>query len=160
MSPPALMPRSIEIPVPERIASVLVHPDLEVSTADARNRLAREYSMEDWLTQQGFLAGFLMGIVQDDHELIAACLKDVIIERQRRQAVPGFDAVKSAALDAGAFGASLSGSGPSMFALCPTDSADRVATAMQQACAAAGHECQAWVSPLAAPGAHLTEDEA
>ena len=159
LSPPALSPRCIEVPVGSNIASVLVHPDLHVSTAEARSRLKKRYSMQEWLTQQGYLAAFLLGIVHNDHALIAESLKDVLIEPQRCDAVPGFAAVKAAALEAGAFGASLSGSGPSLFALCKVEAASEVAAAMQSAFVAAGHDCESWTSPLSAPGARLVDGE-
>ena len=159
LSPPALSPRCIEVPVGSDIASVLVHPDLHVSTAEARSRLAQRYTMQDWLTQQGYLAAFLLGVVHNDHALIAESLKDVVIEPQRCDAVPGFAAVKAAALRAGAFGASLSGSGPSLFALCKTELARDVAAAMQAAFVDAGHDCESWTSPLSAPGATLLDSE-
>ena len=159
LSPPALSPRCIEVPVSSDIVSVLVHPDLHVSTADARNRLAQRYSMEDWLTQQGYLAAFLLGLVHNDHALIAESLKDVLIEPQRSDAVPGFAAVKNAAMQAGALGGSLSGSGPSLFALCTVERASDVAAAMKAAFVDAGHDCESWTSALSAPGARLVDDE-
>ena len=96
-------------------------------------------------------------MASNDIELIRDSLHDVIIEPQRVSAVPCFDAVKSAALEAGALGSSLSGSGPSLFALCENESADKVALAMEQACREAGFDCQSWISPLSSPGAHVEE---
>jgi homoserine kinase len=87
--------------------------------------------------------------------LIRRCLKDVIIEPQRKAAVPCFDAVKKAALEANALGCSLSGSGPSIFALCIDADAPNAATAMEQACRGAGYECQSWISPMTTDGAYL-----
>ncbi len=84
-------------------------------------------------------------------------LKDVIIEPQRKSAVSCFDAVKDAAERGGAIGCSLSGSGPSMFALIESARASNLATSMEQACRALGIDCQSWVSPLDAPGAHLVD---
>ena len=157
LSPPAMLPRCIRLPGPSQIVSVLVHPDLFVSTAEARGVLATSYSMEQWLEQQGYLAAFVAGLFNGDADLIAASLKDVVIEPQRANAVPCFDAVKTAALEAGALGSSLSGSGPSMFALCREQDGQPVALAMEAACRAAGYDCQSWISSLAAPGAHITE---
>jgi homoserine kinase len=65
--------------------------------------------------------------------------------------------VKEAAEKAGALGVSLSGSGPSIFALCETDLAGNLATAMEQACRGMGIDCQTFVSRLDAPGAHLQD---
>ena len=155
LCPPALLPRMIRLPTPAGLSSVLLHPELLVNTAESRKKLARGYSMEQWLTQQGYLAGFMAGIATNDIELIRECLQDVIIEPQRISAVPCFQAVKDAALQAGALGSSLSGSGPSLFALCASGIAAKVAIAMEQACRGCGYECQSWVSSLAAEGAHM-----
>jgi homoserine kinase len=155
LCPPVLLPRMLRLDVPEGLSSVLLHPELLVNTADARKKLARGYSMEQWLTQQGYLAGFLTGVASSDFELIGDSLHDVIIEPQRKSAVPCFEAVKEAALRAGALGSSLSGSGPSLFALCENRLSAQVAIAMEQACRGYGYECQSWVSPMASPGAYV-----
>lgn len=157
LCPPALLPRMIRLATPEGLSSVLLHPELLVNTAEARKKLARGYSMEEWLAQQGYLAGFMAGIAMNDIELIRQCLKDIIIEPQRISAVPCFEAVRDAALRAGALGSSLSGSGPSLFALCESGIAAKVAIAMEQACRGCGYECQSWVSSLAAEGAHVED---
>ena len=158
LTPPALLPRAIRLDVPASISSVVLHPDLLVNTAEARKKLESGYSMGQWLAQQGYLAGFLAGLAADDHELIGECLKDVIIEPQRASAVPCFADVKAAALAAGALGSSLSGSGPSIFALCANGVAERVRVSMEQAARGCGYDCRTWISPMRAPGAHLEPD--
>ncbi len=155
LCPPALTPRAIVLETPDELSSVLLHPDLQVSTAESRKLLARSYSMEQWLAQQGYLAGFLAGLYRNDRELIRDCLKDVVIEPQRAALVPCFAAVKEAALAAGALGSSLSGSGPSIFALCENEGAGVIRREMEGACRDAGIECESWISPLSAPGARL-----
>lgn len=159
LCPPSLLPRMVSLPTHNGVSSVLLHPELLINTAEARKLLADSYTTKQWLTQQGYLAGFMAGMASSDLGLIRASLHDVIIEPQRSAAVPCFDALKSAALDAGALGASLSGSGPSLFALCETGIADSVAAAMEQACRAAGFDCQSYVSALGSPGAHLEDAE-
>jgi homoserine kinase len=143
------------MPVPNGVSAVLLHPDLQINTAQARRGLAKGYSMQDWLAQQGLLAGFIVACTQDDTELLGKTLKDVVVEPQRKGAVPCFDAVKEAAMKAGAFGCSLSGSGPSMFALCRSSDARNIASMMEQACRMQGIACQSWVSSMAAPGAGI-----
>ena len=93
--------------------------------------------------------------MSNDIDMIAKTLKDVVIEPQRSATVPCFDAVKEAAMHAGALGCSLSGSGPSMFALCEERYASNLAMVMEQGCRAQGIECESWVSPMTAPGAYL-----
>jgi homoserine kinase len=109
--------------------------------------------MQDWLEQQGLLAGFIVACAENDPDLLGKTLKDVIVEPQRKGAVPCFDAVKEAAMKSGAFGCSLSGSGPSMFALCRSSDARNIASKMEQACRLQGIACQSWVSSMMAPGA-------
>ena len=86
-------------------------------------------------------------------------LLDLVIEPQRAAAVPCFASVREAALDAGAMAGSLSGSGPSIFALCRTPQAQNLATVMEQACRGEGIDCQSWVSRMDAPGAALESAE-
>ena len=158
LCPAVLFPKTISLPVPEGVTAVLVHPDLQVNTAHARRGLAKNYSMEAWLSQQGYLAGFVAACASSDIELIRQTLKDVVIEPQRAKSVPCFDEVKDAALRTGALGCSLSGSGPSIFAFAEDRDASNIAIAMEQACRGTGIECQSWVSPMTAPGAYVESD--
>lgn len=155
--PKLLLPKAYSLPTPEGVSSVLVHPELQLNTAHQRQLLARTYSLELWREQQSYLAGFIAGCEQNDTDLIRRCLKDVIIEPQRTAAVPCFDAVKEAALAANALGCSLSGSGPSIFALCLDADAPAAAQAMEIACRGMGYECQSWISPMTAPGARVED---
>ena len=155
LCPTVLLPEVVRLPVPAGVSAVLLHPELQINTAHARRGLARGYSMQQWLEQQGYLAGFIAGCMAGDVGLIGRTLRDVVIEPQRAAAVPCFDAVKEAAMRAGALGCSLSGSGPSIFALCEERRALNLASAMEQACRALGIECQSWVSSLDAAGARL-----
>jgi homoserine kinase len=155
LCPTVLLPEVVRLPVPRGVCAVLVHPELQVNTAHARRGLARGYSMQQWLQQQGYLAGFIAACMSGDVGLIGRTLRDVVIEPQRAAAVPCFEAVKAAAMRAGALGCSLSGSGPSIFALCEERSARNLASTMEQACRTLGIDCQSWVSPMDAAGARL-----
>lgn len=155
LCPQVLLPEAIRLPVPEGVSAVLLHPELQVNTADARRALAKSYSMKQWLEQQGLLAGFIAACAANDIDLISKTLRDVIIEPQRSAAVPCFDTVTEAAMRYGALGYSLSGSGPSLFALCKDSDARNIASAMEHACRAEGIACQSWVSPMTAPGAYI-----
>lgn len=155
--PKVLLPQAYCLPTPEGISSVLVHPEMLVDTAEQRRILSRTYTLEQWREQQSYLAGFIAGCEQNDPELIRRCLKDVIIEPQRKAAVPCFDAVKEAALKSNALGCSISGSGPGIFALCVDAEAQNAATEMERACRMMGYECQSWISPMSNDGAHLVD---
>jgi len=157
LCPEALLPQTVRIPPPEGVSAVLLHPELQVNTAQARRGLGRGVTLKDWVTQQGFLAGFIAACHAGNIELIGRTLKDVVIEPQRAGNVSCFAAVKAAAEQAGALGVSLSGSGPSIFALCRESHAVNLATAMEQACRAEGIDCQSWVSAMDAPGARIQD---
>ncbi len=155
LCPQILLPQIIRLPVPAGVSAVLLHPDLQINTAQARRKLAKSYPMQKWIDQQGLLAGFIAACAASDIDLIRKTLRDVVIEPQRADAVPCFEQVTQAADRSGALGFSLSGSGPSIFALCRESDAPNIATAMEQACRGQGIGCQTWVSPMTAGGAHI-----
>lgn len=155
LCPQVLLPDVIRLPVPSGVSAVLLHPELQVNTAEARRGLAKSYSIKQWLEQQGLLAGFIAACTANDIDLIGKTVRDLVIEPQRSAAVPCFGAVKEAAMRSGSLGCSLSGSGPSLFALCKDGDSRNIASAMEQACRAEGIACQSWVSPMTAPGAHI-----
>ena len=155
LCPELLLPDFVRLPVPDGVSAVLLHPDLQVNTAQARRRLAKSYPMALWLEQQGRLAGFIAACAASDIDLIRKTLRDVVIEPQRAEAVPCFAAVTEAAERSGALGYSLSGSGPSIFALCAENDARNIASAMEHACRSQGIACQSWVSPMNASGARI-----
>jgi homoserine kinase len=128
-----------------------------VDTRDSRAVLSPTVPLADHVRQSAHLAGFVAGCFADDLELLKACLEDVIIEPQRAALIPGFARVKSAALEAGALGASISGSGPSLFALVDSEeTAARVRESMVSAFKSGGvGEVDSWVSPVSCDGARL-----
>lgn len=115
----------VSIPAPPLQVTV-VHPQIEVRTADARQILRKEVLLKDAIRQWGNIAGLVAGFFKNDHALIGRSLEDVIIEPVRSMLIPGFDEVKQQSKDAGALGGGISGSGPSIFML----SSDR-ATALE-----------------------------
>jgi len=117
--------------------------------------LERPFELPRFVEQSANLALVLAGCYRGDLELIRAGLRDVLVEPLRAPLVKGFAPVKAAALEEGALGASISGGGPSVFAWCTRDRAERIAGAMEQAFRAAGIECDAWISPVAAPAARV-----
>jgi homoserine kinase len=146
----------LRLKVPPQLHCALVHPDWVVETRRAREALIGDYALNDFVTQSGHLALLLTGCQQGDPELIRLGLNDVLIEPRRATLMPGFAAVKQAALLAGALGASISGAGPSVFAWCwGEESAQSVVMAMQAAFAALGLECDQYVGPVDAPAARV-----
>ena len=106
----------VSIPAPDLFVTV-VHPQIEVKTADARQILRKEVLLKDAIKQWGNIAGLVTGFMKNDLELIGRSLEDVIIEPVRSILIPGFDEVKHRSKEAGALGGGISGSGPSIFML-------------------------------------------
>jgi homoserine kinase len=150
-------PNVKQIPVPANTRCVLVHPHMILSTREARKILKPTVSLSDVIWQTANLAGFLTGCFTSDLHLIRESLEDVVIEPQRRVLIPGFDAVKSGAKQAGALGCSISGAGPTVFAWCEEPHAQAVRDAMVAGFAAAGLESDAWISSLEPIGARVIE---
>lgn len=150
-------PRVKRIPVPAGICAVIAHPHMFLSTKQARAILKREVTMSDFVWQTANLAGFISGCYTNDLELIREGLNDVVIEPQRRQLIPGFSAVRSAALSAGALGCSISGAGPTMFAWALAADAEGVRQAMVAEFARHGVETDHWVVPVESDGARVIE---
>lgn len=155
-------PDVIDLPVPEGLSCALVRPYTEVNTKESRARLARHLPLERAVTQWGNAAALVAALYRSDLELLSRALVDVVAEPVRAPGVPGFHAAKAAAIEAGALGCSLSGSGPALFALCDGPGrAGQVAAAMAGAFeSSAGVDCDRLVAPLPAPGARVIEGEA
>ena len=150
-------PDIIRLPVPAGLTAVVVHPDLEIETARARALLGTTVPLADAVRQWANLGALVHGLHVGDFDLISRSLEDSIAEPRRAPLVPGLAAIKRAAADAGALGSSLSGSGPSIFALCRDRAiADRVAAAMTAAVQReTGVASQTYVSPISTRGARV-----
>ena len=148
-------PRVKQIPVPKGVSAVIAHPHLYVSTKQARAILSRTVNMSDFVWQTAHLAGFISACYTDDIELIRETLQDVVIERQRQELIPGFMDVRNAAMAQGALGCSISGAGPTMFALTLDADAQRVRDAMIAQFTANNLEVDHWVVPISSAGARV-----
>jgi homoserine kinase len=149
-------PDIIRLPVPAGLTAVVVHPDLEVETARARALLGSDVPLKAAIQQWANLAALVDGLHRSDFAQISRSLEDTIAEPRRAPLIPGLAEIKRAATDAGALGCSLSGSGPSIFALCRKSDADRVAKAMTAAVRREiGGESETYVSAITDRGARL-----
>jgi homoserine kinase len=106
------------LPVPANLHVAVIHPELEILTKDARGVLSDTVPLNTAVLQMGGLASFIVALYTNDLPLLGRSLHDFIIEPQRKQLIKGFDDVKAVAMSRGALGCSISGAGPSMFALC------------------------------------------
>ncbi len=144
----------IRLPVPPGLFAVVVHPQVEVLTRNARGILKSEVPLEKFSEQVAAMGGFVAGLYRSDLELLRATLRDVVIEPQRKHLIPCFEEVKEAALKEGALGCSISGSGPSVFALAVNSlDAERIGMAMQRAFQAGSIESTLHLSAVNQEGA-------
>ena len=111
----------VTIPSPDLFVTI-VHPQIEVRTADARKILRKEVTLKKAIHQWGNVGGLIAGFFKNDLDLIARSLEDVIIEPVRSMLIPGFQDVKKRSKEAGAIGGGISGSGPSIFMLSANES--------------------------------------
>lgn len=105
----------IQIPSPKALYATVIHPQIEVKTSDSRKILKTNITLADGIKQWGNVGGLIAGLFKEDYDLIGRSLEDHIVEPIRSILIPGFDDVKASAIEAGALGCGISGSGPSIF---------------------------------------------
>lgn len=151
----------VRLPIPLGLSVAVLRPHLEMSTKDSRVLLGDQVRLKDAVRQWANVGALVAGLYSGDLDLISRSLVDSVAEPIRSRYVPGFSEVKRAALAAGALGASLSGSGPSIFALCrDLESASSVSGKMAEAFADAGPV--GWdlhVSKVSSQGARLANEK-
>lgn len=106
------------IPYPKDLVVAIAHPQIEVKTLEAKKILKREIPIDDVTQQMGYVAGLVCGLITSNYELISRSMEDVIAEPIRSMLIPQYRAAKISAIENGALGFNISGSGPSVFALC------------------------------------------
>ncbi len=149
-------PRVKQIPVPQTIRAVIVHPHMFLSTRQARAILKGSVDMADFVWQTANLAGFISGCYTNDLDMLRECFEDVVIERQRAALIPGFADVRRAALAAQAIGCSISGAGPTVFAWCLEEHASAVRAAMVHEFARHQLQSDHWITAVEPGGARVT----
>lgn len=148
----------VSIPTPENLFCTLVHPHLELKTQDSRQVLRSSIPLKDAITQWGNIAGLVAGLMKPDYNLIGRSLMDVIAEPVRSLLIPGFDTIKEKAIEAGALGSGISGSGPTIFAL-STDiaTAEKVGSAIQEQFSKLKLESEVYISKINSEGAKVIQ---
>ena len=143
----------IPIPSPSELYATVIHPQIEVKTSDSRKILKTTISLEDGIKQWGNLGGLVAGLFTSDYDLIGRSLEDHIVEPIRSILIPGFDAVKATAINHGALGCGISGSGPSIFSFSKGEAtAQKVGLAMKEVYKKIGIDFDVHVSKINANG--------
>jgi homoserine kinase len=147
-----------QIPAPANLWAAVVHPDFEILTKVAREILPKEIPLVNATQQIGNLGGLILGLIKEDYGLISRSIHDVIAEPRRQKLIPDFYKAKRAALGAGALGFSISGAGPSVFALCEGEEiARKVGAAVEKVFTAIPVNCQVHISRINPRGVHVVK---
>lgn len=124
----------VKLPVAADWWIALVTPDVRIRTKEARALLPDHTERATWIQQMANTTALAHAFAVGDGALLGRALDDRYAEPLRATLIPNFHEMKQAALDAGAFGCSISGSGPTLFAIAPdAETAEKCATAMTQA---------------------------
>jgi len=146
----------VRIPAPADLIVSVVTPACQLLTRVSRSLLPKQVPLETMIRQTADIAAFISACHTGDLDLIARCINDGVAEPARAPTIPAANEAIAAARESGALGASLSGSGPSVFALCRSrESAAHVAEVIVGIFAAAGIESRSLISSADCPGVRL-----
>ena len=132
---------SLEMP---EITLVAILPDIEVSTRAARELLPSSVPLGEMVQNVGKACMLVAGAAMKDPTLVGRALSGTFNEKYRSKLIKGYDAVKAGAIEEGAFGVAISGSGPTMIALCPPLCSAAIADRMAGEFAACGVTCESF----------------
>jgi homoserine kinase len=151
-------PDIVELPVPEQLICTVIHPAIAINTVDARKILEPFVPLPDAVKQWANTAGLVAALFKNDMNLLSRSLSDHIIEPRRAALIPHFYEVQQAALTAGALGCSISGSGPSIFALSESrQTAQQVAVVMEKIVHTHQIDCHLYISPINKTGSRIID---
>ncbi len=147
----------IELPVPD-LYCALLYPHVDVPTRDARQIIRSKVALQDAVTQWGNIAGLISSLYQKDYDLLGRCMVDVIVEPVRSILIPEFYNMKALALENGALGFGISGSGPTVFSLYKKEEdAQKVLDKLQALLQSKGIESNAYLSKVNESGPIVLE---
>jgi homoserine kinase len=124
---------AMRLPVKGDWRLVLATPQIRLETKHARSVLPRSSERELWVQQMANTVALAHAFGTGDAALLRRALDDLYAEPHRARLIPHFGHVKRAALDAGGLGCSISGAGPTIFAIAEPATAAGVAAAMERA---------------------------
>jgi homoserine kinase len=148
----------VKLHTPSDLIATVVHPHIEIRTEDARSILRKSVTLKDAIVQWGNVGGLVAGLLMSDYGLIGRSLHDQIVEPLRALLIPNFAQAKQAAIEAGALGCSISGSGPSIFALSTShQTGQKIAAAIAAAFAKVNIATDCYVSTINAEGPRILD---
>ena len=143
----------IKLPNPSQLVATIIHPKIELKTLHSRAILKATIPLDKAIEQWGNLGGLISALYTDDYELLSRSLEDKIIEPYRAMLIPKFEETRQAALNAGALGSGISGSGPSIYALSKgRKTAEKVGAAMENIYKSMNLDYQLYLSEINTKG--------
>lgn len=143
----------LKIPSPDNLYATIIHPQIEIKTSESRAILPKEIKLQDAITQWANFGSLIHSLHTNNYKLMQESLHDVIVEPHRSKLIPHYKKVKNEALKAGALGAGISGSGPSIFSLCKgAETAKNVRDAISKVYSKTGIEFDIYVSKINTEG--------
>lgn len=150
----------VKLPVPGNFYCAVIHPQIVVSTKQAREILPIAVPLHDAIRQWGNVGGLVAGLYSGDISLVGRAMRDVVAEPYRKQFIPGFDELRAKLLDAGALAMNIAGSGPSVFAIADRYSvAARSGKLMKEHFGSRGIGYEVFVVKVSNNGAKILEEE-
>lgn len=152
-------PDIVRLPVPDGLSCAVLHPHLQIETGAARKLLGDQVALKDATRQWANVGALVAALHTSDMALLSRSLVDHIAEPKRASLVPGLAGIKAAAVAAGALGCSLSGSGPSIFALAASLEIAQAAGDAMKRCfdAISDVGSDVWVCPVGRQGARVID---
>ncbi len=145
----------VRLDYPQLWATV-IHPQIEIKTAEARVLLPRNVPLKDAVRQWSNLGSFVAALAKGDYELMSRSMEDFIVEPVRSKLIPKFQEVKDACMKAGAIGGGISGSGPSMFMLSEAnETAFAIEKAMSDVLSTTGIDFNIYISSVDPTGVRM-----
>ncbi|GAA4232390.1 homoserine kinase [Postechiella marina] len=146
----------LEIPSPNDLYATIIHPQIEIKTSESRAVLPKEVLLSNAIAQWANLGSLVHALHTSDYDLISDSLNDIIVEPYRSTLIPHFNNVKKAAIENGALGAGISGSGPSIFSLSKSEqTALKVKNAMNDIYSKTGIKFEIHVSKINTEGVKI-----
>lgn len=148
----------VRLPVPDNFFYAVAHPDIVVSTKEARAVLPHEIPLSQAVKQWGNVGGLVAGFALRDVALIGRSMHDAVVEPYRKGFIPGYDRLKESVLSQGALAMNIAGSGPSVFALASDyAAAERIVAVMERHFADLGIGCRTYAGRVSNAGARVVE---
>lgn len=148
----------LKLPALSELRLVILHPLIELKTKDSRSVIKQNVPLKLAISQWGNLAAFVSALYTEDYELLGRSLKDEIVEPVRSILIPYFNELKNAAVNNGALGFGISGSGPSVFAMCKgQNAAEKVKASFQEFYSKKGIAFDLYLSEISTTGIKIIE---